>query len=87
MKGTWWNYRVLEEDSPFEDGEKIYTIIEVYYNDDNTIFAWTEASPMGHNILELKGDLSFMREGTTHAPLRPEHLPGTTRHNVIDNDV
>ena len=50
-----WNYRVMKR---MIGKEEVFQIHEVYYNDDETISAWTEnpSNPQGETLDELKKD-------------------------------
>ena len=49
-----WNHRVVKE--VLEDGTDWYSVREVFYNDDNTIYAYTQEpiNISGESIKELK---------------------------------
>jgi len=49
-----WNHRVVKE--VLEDGTDWYSVREVFYNDDNTIYAYTQEpiNISGESIEELK---------------------------------
>ena len=50
-----WNYRIIKDDTGF-------TIREVYYNDDDIIFGWSQEPDYsyGETIDELLGDFELM---------------------------
>ena len=51
---SYWNHRVVRE--KLEDGNNWYSVREVFYNDDDTIYAYTQ-EPIdisGESIKELK---------------------------------
>lgn len=51
---SYWNLRVVKETLP--DGEDFYSVREVFYNDDDTIYAYTEdpVDISGGSIEELR---------------------------------
>jgi len=55
-----WNHRVMK--SIYPSGEIMFSIREVYYNDDGTIYAHTEQpiAPIGETIEELRQSLEWM---------------------------
>lgn len=56
-----WNYRVMQR---VEDGEAIYTIHEVYYNDNDVPVLCTKDSifALGDSVEELKKDMTLMMQ-------------------------
>jgi len=60
-----WNHRVIRRTYEGTDYQEIrYEIHEVFYNDDGSIYAYTEESiePSGETLKELKQDLKWMKK-------------------------
>ena len=57
---SYWNYRVIRQYVK-EYEEFVYCIHGVHYNDDGSIWAWTEdpATPFGNDLEEFKNDLEL----------------------------
>jgi hypothetical protein len=55
-----WNHRVLKQTLP--DGTEWYTVREVYYNDDGSIFAYTErpVEIAGESLAELRQEIEWI---------------------------
>jgi len=55
-----WNHRVLKQTLP--DGTEWYTVREVYYNDDGSIFAYTErpVEIAGESLAELRQEIELI---------------------------
>lgn len=55
-----WNHRVLKQILP--DGTEWYTVREVFYNDDGTIFAYTEkpVEIAGESLAELRQEIEWI---------------------------
>jgi hypothetical protein len=70
-----WNYRVFRE----KDGD--YTIREVFYDANGSIFACTEnaVEPMGESLEELAQDLEWFREASTLPVLTLADIPRRER--------
>lgn len=61
----YWNNRVFKTKvNEYGSEVDIYTIHEVYYNEDNTIMGWVdkEEGPYGESLEELKRSLEWMLE-------------------------
>lgn len=55
-----WRYQPVWKD--YEDGP-VYSLCEVYFEDDGTLRAWTEEpamTPQGNDLRDLQGDLAHM---------------------------
>lgn len=55
-----WNHRVVKE--TLQDGSSWYTVREVFYNDDNSIYAYTEDAmdASAENLDDLREYLEWM---------------------------
>ena len=60
-----WNYRVVREDDT--DGTQVWTIREVYYNEDGSIKAWSAnpQDPMGTTLRELQENVGMFQRALT----------------------
>ena len=78
-----WNYRVIRTKRPHprslgktdEETFDEFTICEVYYNKDDTIYAYSDAqSPYGETLEELENDLKYMAEALKAPVLNKEEI-------------
>lgn len=81
-----WNYRIMARSEPTggDDYESNFIVIEAYYDDDGTVVAWCDATPMGTGDVEsLATDLGYMLEACQQAVLDYDDLPHSdgTRKN------
>lgn len=63
-----WNYRVVESGG-------ILRLIEVYYDDDDNIFAWTETAASGDTLVELGDTLALMELAIQKPVIQRKDLP------------
>ena len=83
-----WNYRVVKSQREREDGPATcteYTIREVYYNDDETIYAMSQEgmSAYGETLEEVKENATTMLEAFK-APVLNEWEIKFVDHNLPD---
>jgi hypothetical protein len=64
-----WNYRVLQ----YADFAEI---VEVYYNDDGDIYAWSRASLVQDSVNDLLRDLAAIQQAFAAPILKIEDMPG-----------
>jgi hypothetical protein len=76
-----WDYRVCvgtaaNATSLADEGEEIFTIIEVYYNDAGEIVLWSDnVGALGESPEELRRDLQCMIEAIDRPLLSEADLP------------
>lgn len=55
-----WNYRVIKR---VENGETLFDLQEVHYDDEGTVYGYSDASVTSWDTLEnLRGTLELMRQ-------------------------
>jgi hypothetical protein len=78
-----WNHRVMKK--IFPNGEIEFSIREVYYNDDGTIYAHTEhpIAPTGETIKDLRKILEWMVKSLDN----PILVDGEVKFVSYDSDL
>lgn len=76
-----WNYRVVREVCPVpgsEETENIFTVREVFYDDDGKPELWSAepCSPQGQTHDELRTDLGYMLMALEQPVIEMADLPG-----------
>ncbi len=71
-----WEYRVLHRTYGPKDNEgDSYTIIEVYYDDNDEIVSWSDKMyPYGDTVQELIADLDLMQKAARKGHINEEDL-------------
>lgn len=68
---AYWNYRIIKT---IEQGQPLYRIHEVYYNDNGKIEGWTEEPmlPYGESLDELREDIHYFLQAFREPILKLE---------------
>ncbi len=78
---THWNYRVVREVCPIpgDETEDVFTIREVFYDDDNKPEMWSSdpCGPQGQTHDEIRSDLGFMMLALEQPVIEMSDLPGS----------
>jgi hypothetical protein len=82
-----WNHRVLKQILP--DDTEWYTVREVYYNDDGSIFAYTEdpVEIVGESIAELRQELEWILACLDKEILVEGEVEFVNRENELDDSA
>ena len=76
----YWNYRIFKTLEDYGNNHKsfLYSVHEVYYDDDGTISAWTEReiSPYGETFDEISKSMEMMAIALSKPVLFLDRLSG-----------
>ncbi len=83
-----WNFRIVKK---IFDGETLYEVHEVYYDENGAVESWTEEAvhPMGVSTSELKADIEHFLQAFRHPVLALAETGGEEKlvEESLDMDV
>lgn len=69
-----WNYRIIKED--IESGNSVFSIGEVYYNEDGSLMGYCERVCVGDDLEDLRKGYELMKESFSHPPINVKEFKG-----------
>jgi len=82
-----WNYRVIDLTEQAVDGELLYGIVEVYYDEQGNPEGYTDPFILGDSLQELEESLQMMFKSIQKPTLNPKDFLRSSgdEHEDVDN--